>query len=586
MKYPIEDITRLTHTTVGSGASAEHIIKFKMNDGKVVDIHPVGFDEDATDITIRPMPLEVSDLNDEFPILYPEAETKLYYDELRERVMVDTSLFGMAPGVKPLSDVILAHYHDNIERRFDEENYMGQSSPSYTIRDEALLMQATLHKRNPFLEWVQSHTWDGKPRVRTWFIDLVGATAPPLATLSGEKGEECERLYLESVTEAWFVGAISRQFKPTKVEIVPVLISGQGIGKGNSLRYTAGMDEWFIDTNADIKRPDRFLDSVRGRVIVELSESTQLRGPDAEALKAFISQEEDQLRKAYAHNEEIYPRHFVMIASSNLDNIFTDVTGNRRYFPFYCDPRKATRTIYLDREDEEGQYEVEQLWAEALYLYENGHPHHITPDIANLADIMQQYSSVENPGVEAIDAVLDQIHPDVGDYTSRQEILSEVFSIPPGAPCPKEYDNNYRAWANGTKAWKKVNTNKRINGRVTKGYMRVVAPGEAPKVERLKMKRTPRKNIGEDPCVNDTTKQWFRNVLIKNRIKSTEEFCMDGAPSTSLAYLESIGLIYRVDTRDGKPIYRTILGYDSPAEAWKSYKGISRSESDEIADDF
>ena len=418
-----------------------------------------------------------------FPQIFPDYQDKLWFDELMECPMCDMSMFGRPPTIARLTDETVVEYYFCLEQRLRQ---MGVSVkfPNH-VRDEALLLFSSRHKRNPFREWMESHEWDGTPRLRTWFIDAFGARAPPLEQMGRDRD------YLESVTEAWFVGAVARQYEETKHEIVPVLISPQGIGKGNALKFMAGNDRWYKDTNTDISKPERFLDSIRGRVVVELSEATQIRNKNVEALKSFISETADQMRKAYAHFENTYPRRFVMIASSNLSNVFTDITGNRRFFPMYCDARRATREYSVDRSY--GQYDVEQLWAEALHLYRKGHRCWLPPNIAELSRVMQDYSSVDNPNIQLINDWLDDPYngfTDVGARVSRQLIMEQVFGYGKTAFIPREVESAFRAWTEGNQQWEKLPMTIRIDGVACKGWERKFAPGQRAEIPRLPYRDT------------------------------------------------------------------------------------------------
>lgn len=428
------------------------------------------------------MPSSISQLEDMFHLLYPNADDQVYTDEVSERPFVDMAMFGKdSGGFIPITDKLLAIYHADIERRLDDLGLEGKY-PIYKIRDEMLDILIGRNRRNLFRDWVESHTWDGIPRLRTWFQDTFGATAP---ALSSSKEDEDE--YLGAVAEAWFIGAIRRMYLETKHEVVPVLIGGQGIMKGTAIQYTAGSDEWYVECNEDVKQVQKFLEATRGRIIVELSEATQIRGPDVEALKAFISKSEDQLRKPYAHFEESFPRHFILIASTNIDNIFTDITGNRRFFPMYCDPDRATREFSVDRTV--GQYDVEQVWAEALELYNNGHKWYIPPSVIELSRTMQEFYTQENSNISVIEDWLDNPahgYTNVGSLISKNNIMEEIFNA--GILPSKEFETSYRAWTNATTSWKKRASPVRINGKVTRVYERIKgvdAPTEKPK--RLKV---------------------------------------------------------------------------------------------------
>jgi hypothetical protein len=466
-----------------------------------------------------------------FPMIFPDAEDRIYYDLLKERIMIDMGVFGRPEqGLQCITDDILAVYHLHVEEALF--NLGVKTQFSWTVMDEALKVWGRDHRRNQFLDWVESLKWDGKPRMATMFRDLLGGRAPALS-------EEEEARYLESVARAWLTGAIARCYKPTKHEIVPVFISKQGMGKGTALNYLAGRDEWFQDVAISPKQTDKFLDAVRGRIIVELSEATALRA-DVEALKAFITQREDQMRKAYGHFEQVYPRHFIMAASTNNPSIFTDVTGNRRFFPMFCDPKRATIN------GSQAHEYVEQLWAEVFQAYHRGARVYMTPEEQDLAEPMQDYASVENGNVIAIDDYLDDPLnglTDKGSKVSRAYIMERVFGYT-GNLIPKDLETAYRAWALGTKRWEKATGTIRVDGRPSRGYIRIYEPGEIPRAERLPI------TIEEAP---GTLEEEFRKLTASKEIGDIlyfDRFRADGmSQEIAIQTLLDEGYIYCVRNR-------------------------------------
>lgn len=431
----------------------------------------------------RKAPATIYELMESFGEIFPEAADSLYYDVLKENIMLNTRMLGSGVDeVEVLDDVLNSMYYLQLESRMAEMGFIGKP-PTYPVRDHVLRINAQKNKRNPFLEWAQSHEWDGIPRVRTWFIDTMGAYAPVFET------REQELKYIGDVTEAWFVGAIRRQFHRTKHEVVPILISTQGIGKGQALKYTAGQDEWYVETTESVSKTREFLESTRGAIIVELSESLQIADGNNEALKSFISKASDRLRRPYMHFEEDLQRRFVLIATSNKTHIFTDETGNRRYFPMFCDGSADQSKMRMFSEDRViGQYDVEQVWAEALHLFRHNSKWWITKSTMELAELMQQFCTVEKQDIDVIDRYLDTPeygYTKVGTRISKDIILREVFNMDPTQRIPPDMEEAYNKWASKTGgAWKRTGSC-RVRGRVVRGFERIAPPGNSPEVHRL-----------------------------------------------------------------------------------------------------
>ncbi|MBT5229979.1 MAG: hypothetical protein HOM11_06835 [Methylococcales bacterium] len=68
--------------------------------------------------------------------------------------------------------------------------------------------------------------------------------------------------------------------------------------------------------------------------ITELGElDSTFKKSDISALKAFLSRQEDEIRKPYARAASIMPRQTSFIGSVNEEKFLRDETGNRRYLP-------------------------------------------------------------------------------------------------------------------------------------------------------------------------------------------------------------------------------------------------------------
>lgn len=476
-------------------------------DGEQDIVHMVpGPADDGSDIVMHAMPMCTLDLDVAFTEIYRDYAKYLYYDELRERDMVDMAMFGCpAEGVVPITDRVVKIYHRHFQQRLRACGYIGARFPSNLVMDEVLDIRIGSNRRNPFRDWVESHTWDGVERLRDVAIDYFGATAPALRGSDGAPTVEEER-YLRAVTEAWFLGGITRMYTATQHDIVPVFIGIQGGGKGTGLRFLAGDDEWYAATTADVSNPERFLESVRGAIIVEMGESKQLRGKGVqEDLKAFISQREDRIRKKYARYEETYPRHFILAATANNDSLFEDPTGARRFYPIYCNPDLATKEIPVRARREDLQYEVEQIWAEALYLYRKGHKCYVGKEIDELARVMQKDAAMENPMAEYVE---DWLNDPVNGYTKvgskiyREKIMEDVFGVDFRCPSPMA-ERAWRDWVDSDKRWTKCKPFY-ANGKTRRGYERTLEPDAKVKVKTLKLVD------GDEPIDFDETKDKTR----------------------------------------------------------------------------
>lgn len=415
--------------------------------------------------------------------VYPDIHEHLFFEELSRTDMVDVAIFGDPHELKGLTDKLEDTFREDFQKRL---NAAGVTKGSMVSKDKfravlnVLTDPGTGHSKNLFYEWLKTLKWDGVPRVRNWFKWSVGASAPVLAALS----EGLEDIYLGDVTEAWFVGAVRKQRTPIKHEVVPILIGQQGTGKSSIISAMAYRDEWFGETNVHVTDPAKFLESIPGAVVVELSESVQFDPEDAAFMKSFISKKSDRIRLPYASRAEDFPRHFSFISTSNNLRVLTDPTGNRRYFPMYTD---ADRSNYVPKRDYDpddreafGQEVIEQLWAEAYHLEQEGRPHTVSERAKGISEIMQEYGTVENPALITINSFLDNPmngYSKPGAVICKKIVLDSAWGDRDVSE--REKESAWKTWTDAQRDWKSSSKQVRIGSITTRSsYIRRFAPGE------------------------------------------------------------------------------------------------------------
>lgn len=432
------------------------------------------------------------------------------FDDIRVRLDTDVKAQIAANPLKGISENIddimppgmAESYRYNLLKRQIESNWSDpnkfESVSDTDFSKFALTLKATLAENNlkpiakddirdiynnltrcnevdPWYDYISSIKWDGKQRVRTWFINGLGASIPSL------KEEDSDYL-VEEVTQAWFVGAVLRSRRMQKFETVPILMSTkQGIGKTTFVQYTAlyGVDEsWYASTTRDIDDQQKFFESIAGAKIIEWGEAKQFKRDDAEAMKAFISQEADKYRAPYAPAPTTNQRRWVPIITTNENTLFSDTTGSRRFIPFVCNPDKITHRIYYhEMNTPENRYEVEQVWAEALYLANNGALACISPRAEELAITPQKLFTKANDFFDELYTILDEEHPEIGDFVSNVELKKyeqELFTLFPemknrAVTSTHILNHNPGEWAAHTTAQKKTS---RATGEMIKTTVR------------------------------------------------------------------------------------------------------------------
>lgn len=209
------------------------------------------------------------------------------------------------------------------------------------------------HRVNPVTEMLDRLEWDGKPRIEQFLHRVMKAEDTPYT-------RECSRLI--------FAGGVHRAYRPgCKFDEMIVLIGPQGGGKSTLVRWL-NMDEDFFREIRTITGKEG-VEALLGTWIGEVSELMALtRARETEAVKAFISGQEDSYRTPYSRYTQLIPRRCVFIGTTNNPQFLSDRTGNRRFYPVEC----FTTGKALRENEEEIRQEIAQAWAEAVYLYRQG----------------------------------------------------------------------------------------------------------------------------------------------------------------------------------------------------------------------
>ena len=256
---------------------------------------------------------------------------------------------------------------------------------------------------HPLRDYLQGLKWDGTERVITWLYEYLGVG-------SAQPAE-----YLTSVGRAFMVSAVARVLDPgCQADCALVLEGTQGIGKSSALRILAG-DEWFSDSlPSDLKHKDA-KDHLRGKWIIELPELAQFKRNEIETVKAFLSRRHEQYRPSYGRHEISYPRQCVFVGSTNENEYLVDVTGNRRFWCVACGTLDLD-ALLRDRD---------QLWAEAVSLYLQGTPWHLTGEVAHFASIEAQSRVTVDPWKALVEGVLQSVLVVQGDVTPG-EVMDRI----------------------------------------------------------------------------------------------------------------------------------------------------------------
>ena len=211
------------------------------------------------------------------------------------------------------------------------------------------------HEIDPFRLWLESLSpWDGKKRLHRLLTDTFKADDNPLTRWA---------------STTLLLGPIQRCFEPgCKLDEVVVLIGGQGIGKSSLLSNLLPPDEpdWFSDSLSMADNPQKRVESLQGRVVVEMSDLQGFTKADMQSLKSFITRRDDgSVRLSFRRNPETSLRRCVLVGTSDrIECLPNDSAGLRRFVPVECKEGCHVEQ-FMDANRS-------RLWAEALSIYQGG----------------------------------------------------------------------------------------------------------------------------------------------------------------------------------------------------------------------
>lgn len=242
--------------------------------------------------------------------------------------------------------------------------------PRTTLVAQVVGATAQLNRFHQVREWLaELPLWDRIERLPTFFQDAVGAPQTP---------------YTAAVGRAFFVAAVARVMRPgVKVDTMLVLEGKQGVGK-SKLILELFTPTWHIEISYAPGSLD-FFQSLRGCWCAEFGELSQFDRADTNRIKQVLTQVQDTYRASYGHHAGTYPRQAVFVGSTNKREWGFDETGMRRFLPIYCTDINVQYAI--DNRD--------QLWAEALYRYQQGETWWDIPDADKEQDARYDYDAWE-----------------------------------------------------------------------------------------------------------------------------------------------------------------------------------------------
>ncbi len=250
-------------------------------------------------------------------------------------------------------------------RHYLEKTYgIFQISKTQDALDIALYTN-TFH---PVKEYFSGLVWDGVPRLDNILIEHFGA-------------DDIE--YTRQVMRKTLVAAVARVYQPgIKFDYMLTLIGAQGLRKSSFFRELGGA--WFSATLGNIHNKEAY-ENLQGVLIMEVGELAGLKKADVTVIKDFISKEVDRYRVAYGKRSEDFPRQGILVGTGNENQFLRDPTGGRRFW-----------VVDVCRRYKAGTLNIDQVWSEAKYIYDNTEDLYLNDDLeAVAAEIQKEHAEVD-----------------------------------------------------------------------------------------------------------------------------------------------------------------------------------------------
>lgn len=269
--------------------------------------------------------------------------------------------------------------------------------------EDSMALEFEKNSYHPIKEYLSSLHWDGTSRIDRLLVDFFGTK---------------DNLYTQEAIRKMLVAAVARIYNPgCKFDLVLVIVGPQGTKKSTFIKKLG--KEWFSDTFLTVQGKEA-LEQIQGAWIIEMAELAGLRKSDIETTKHFISKQEDTFRPAYARTAETYRRQCIFIGTTNEKDFLNDPTGNRRFIPIDVVKENVKKDIFTELDPI-----VDQIWAEAVMLYNKGEKLYLSQEAEYLAEGEQLKHSKTDDRTGIIEHFLNAKLPD--DWDSRDLASRKIY---------------------------------------------------------------------------------------------------------------------------------------------------------------
>jgi predicted P-loop ATPase len=239
---------------------------------------------------------------------------------------------------------------------------------------------------NPMTEYFENlPEWDG-----TDYIKGV-AEMVDVEPVDGETKEEAQN-WFELCLKKWLVAMVATVMKLKSVNhLFFILLGKQGIFKTTWLNMLLPPElQNYVDTKNDSSRlnKDDQINTTE-KLIINLEEIDDLQQAQLNQLKALITQEYVTERAPYERFAEKRKKIASFCGSGNNRHILNDLTGNRRFLPFWVNGISNPRNY---------EYNYVGMYSQVMYLLDSGFEYWMNKD--DMERQAKQQESFLQPSLE------------------------------------------------------------------------------------------------------------------------------------------------------------------------------------------
>ena len=250
--------------------------------------------------------------------------------------------------------------------------------------------------------------WDGKDHIRA-----LARTVPT------------DNPYWEDWFYTWFLAMVDqwRTYSHRKYgnSVAPLLISKQGYNKSNFCRSLVPPElQWGYNDNLVLSEKRQVLQAMCQSLVINLDEFNQI-SPQVQQgfLKNIIQLPSVKIKPPYGSHVQEFPRMASFIATSNMEDILSDPSGNRRFLGV-----ELTGPINVSQRPN-----YEQLYAQALSALRAGEKTYFDAEQTRQIMANNRKFEVVSPVDQYFDLYFDLTDDaEQGEYLTAAEIFQELKS--------------------------------------------------------------------------------------------------------------------------------------------------------------